>query len=100
MDTYTPNPINTDDVKLPDSVLPLLEKLAAHIHDIWAQGRIKDGWTYGPKRDDDKKHHPDLRPYDELTDGEREYDRATVTASLAAIQALGYKIVPPNSPTF
>ena len=88
MSTYTPNPIKTDDVELPEGIQPLMEKLAEHIHDIWAQGRIDEGWTFGEKRDDDKKHHPDLRPYAELTDGEKAYDRSTVAASLKAIRTL------------
>jgi hypothetical protein len=48
---YTPKPIKTDDVILSEDLLQLTEKLAENTHDVWAEGRIKDGWTYGEKRD-------------------------------------------------
>jgi hypothetical protein len=91
---YTPNPINTSDVTLPDSIRELTEKLAESNHDNWALGRLREGWTYGPARDDELKQHPGLVPYAELPEGEKEYDRVTAMGALKAIYALGYKIVP------
>ena len=90
---YTPNPIDTSNTKLPDDLLGLIEKIAENVHDVWAAGRIADGWTYGETRDDTKKHHPCLVPYDELSDSERAYDRNTALETLRLIVALGYKIV-------
>ena len=90
--TYTPNPINTDNIELPEELLGLTEKIAENVHDVWAEGRIKDGWTYGPTRDDAQKHHPCLVPYNELTDSEKEYDRNTSMETLKLIIKLGYKI--------
>ena len=89
---YTPNPINTDNVKLPEELLELTEKIAEQVHDVWSQGRIAEGWTYGEERNDQKKTHPCLIPYADLPDSEREYDRATAFATLKLIVALGYKI--------
>ena len=65
---------------------------SAHNHDVWAQGRIAQGWTKGPYRDDHAKQHPDLIPYDELPESEKLIDRNSVTATLRAIVALGYRI--------
>ncbi len=90
--TYQPKPIDTSNVKLPDSLNELTEKLAEHVHDIWAAKRIEEGWCYGPKRDGDQKKHPDLVSYSELPDSEKEYDRATVNETLKAIVQLGYRI--------
>jgi len=90
--TYQPRPINTSHAQAPLSLDSLIEKLAEHNHDIWAQQRIKDGWVWGPKRDDDQKHHPDLVPYNELTENEKQYDRETVIETIKAIVALGYRI--------
>ena len=53
---------------------------------------MKDGWTYGEKRDDDKKHHPCLIPYSELSEEEKAYDRSTSFETLKLIVKLGYKI--------
>jgi len=40
--------------------------------------------------------HPSLVPYDELPDGEQEYDRITALGTLKAILSLGYRILPPQ----
>lgn len=92
MTTYTPNPINTDSVELDGVLLELTEKLAENVHDMWAQGRINDGWQYGEKRDDAAKTHPCLVPYDQLPDSEKEYDRNTAMSTLKLIVKLGYEI--------
>jgi hypothetical protein len=89
---YTPHPIDTANVTLPESLQPLVERLAEHNHDVWAQGRIAEGWTWGPKRDDAAKEHPDLIAYTDLSDGEKKYDRNSVVETLKAIVALGYRI--------
>ncbi len=89
---YTPKPVNTDGVVLPQELLELTERIAENVHDIWAKGRIKDGWTYGESRDDNAKTTPCLVPYDELSEAEKEYDRNTAMETLKLIVALGYKI--------
>ena len=88
--TYIPRPIDTSDISLPSELEPLVEKLATSNHDIWAQGRIAEGWTHGPGRDDTAKTHPDLVPYEELSESEKEYDRRSVIETLMAILVLGY----------
>ena len=90
--TYEPKPIATDAVKLSEDLLLLLEMIAAHNHDIWARGRISEGWSHGEKRDDDARTHPDLVPYDALSESEKEYDRNSVRETLKAIVACGFKI--------
>ena len=89
---YTPKPIDTTNVELPEELLSLTEQIAENVHENWAKGRIKDGWVYGEVRDDEKKTTPCLVPYDELTDSEKEYDRNTALETLRLIVALGYKI--------
>ena len=89
---YKPEPIDTKSVELPKELLELTEKIAENVHDIWALGRISDGWTYGEVRDDAKKTTPCLVPYSELSEGEKEYDRNTALETLKLIVALGYKI--------
>ena len=90
--TYTPKPVDTSRAELPAGLLELAERLAEHVHDIWAQKRMSEGWTYGPARDDGAKKHPDLVPYTELPESEKEYDRATALETLKAILAMGYVI--------
>lgn len=94
--TYRPHPIDTSNVDLPPDLLALTERLAEHAHDVWAQHRLADGWTHGPRRDDAAKKHPCLVPYAELPDSEKEYDRQTALGTLKAIRALGYCVGKPH----
>ena len=89
---YTPKPIDTSKVALPEELMGLTEQIAENVHDNWALGRIADGWVYGETRNDQKKTTPCLVPYDELSDEEKEYDRVTALQTLKLIVALGYKI--------
>lgn len=89
---YKPNPIDTSDITLSEELLGLTEKLAEQVHEIWALGRVAEGWTFGEKRDDSKKQTPCLVPYSELPESEKEYDRNTAIATLKLIEKLGYDI--------
>ena len=89
---YTPNPMQTNDITLSDDLVALTELIAANVHDVWAVGRIKEGWTYGEVKDTEKKTTPCLVPYDELPESEKEYDRNTAIETLKLITKLGYKI--------
>lgn len=90
--TYTPAPLDTRDVELRKELNGLIEEMARNVHDVWAQGRIAEGWTWGEERDDKRKTHPCLVPYEELSDAEREYDRQTAVQTLKLILKLGFKI--------
>lgn len=89
---YIPKPIDTSDIKLPEELKPLLEAMAKNVHEIWAQERINQGWTYGEKRDDASKHHPCLIAYEDLPEEEKVYDRNTSVETLKLILKLGFKI--------
>jgi class 3 adenylate cyclase len=90
--SYTPEPRDTADVQLPNGIIRLTEQLASNAHENWAAQRIKDGWKYGPSRDDVRKEHPGLVPYEELPESEREYDRRTAMETVRAIISLGFKL--------
>ena len=64
--TYKPNPVDTTDIQLPEELVQLTEPLARHVHEV---------------------------PYDELEEGEKEYDRKTALETLKYILSLGYNIV-------
>src|ERR1700684_4237618 len=92
---YTPKPVDTSSVKLDPSLLELVEYLARNTHEVWSAGRIREGWTWGPRRDAATKRHPALVPYEQLTEGEKEFDRHTAIKTLKLIATLGYVIQPP-----
>lgn len=89
---YIPQPINTSNIKLPAELEPLVEQMAKNVHEVWAETRIKQGWTYGEQRNDELKTHPCLVPYEELPESEKEYDRNTSIGTLKLIMKLGFKI--------
>ena len=92
---YTPNPIDTTDVELSDELMQLVELLAENTHYNWAAGRLAEGWTYGPVRNDELKQHPCLVPYNELPDNEKEYDRSTSMETVRFILGKGFEIKKP-----
>jgi hypothetical protein len=89
---YEPKPLDVSNVKLSDEILQLREMLARNTHEVWALQRLKDGWRYGPTRDDSRKEHPSLIPYEQLSESEKQYDRNAVIESLKTIVALGFRI--------
>jgi hypothetical protein len=89
---YDPTPVDTSSVTLTPEIVALTELLARNAHDVWARQRLADGWRYGNKRDDERKEHPCLVPYDELPESEKQYDRNAALETLKAVVALGYAI--------
>lgn len=89
---YTPQPIDTSDVELPKELETLVKQMSKNVHEVWAETRIKQGWTYGLERNDELKTHPCLIPYEELPEEEKEYDRNTSIGTLKLIMKLGFKI--------
>ena len=89
---YIPRPENLSGIRLPDELEPLVELMAKNVHEVWAAGRMAEGWTWGPERDDEQKHHPCLVPYEELPESERDYDRNTALNTLKLILSLGFRI--------
>ncbi|HZU58138.1 MAG TPA: RyR domain-containing protein, partial [Actinocrinis sp.] len=55
-----------------------VEHLARLEHDRWRSERASRGWSYGRIPDRDGKTHPDLVPWNELSEAEREKDREAV----------------------
>ena len=92
MKNYTPQPLDTSDVRLPNELEDLVENMAKNVHEVWAQGRIEQGWTYGEERNDALKKHPCLVPYEDLPESEKEYDRNTAVSTLKLILKLGFTI--------
>ena len=89
---YIPHPIDTSDIQLPAALEPLVEQMAKNVHELWAETRMRQGWSYGAERNDVLKHHPCLVPYEELPEEEKEYDRNTSIETLKLIQKLGFEI--------
>ncbi|HTY42652.1 MAG TPA: RyR domain-containing protein [Thermoanaerobaculia bacterium] len=89
---YKPAPRDTSSVRLPRDLAELTELLARNTHENWARRRMDEGWTWGPERDDSRKKHPSLVPYERLSESEKDYDRTTAMETVKTILALGYRI--------
>lgn len=90
---YDPHPLNLDDVPLESELIELREAIAENAHEVWAKARKDEGWAYGPVRDDDKKLHPDMVPYNLLSEGEKEYDRLMAINTIKLVKKLGWNFV-------
>ena len=89
---YIPKPINTSEIDLDEELLALTELISEQVHDIWAQGRIAEGWIYGVEKNGEKKTTPLLVPYADLPESEKEYDRNTAIETIKLIVKMGYSI--------
>ncbi len=94
---FNPQPIDVTNIKLDDNLIDLTETIAQDVHDIWALKRINEGWSFGTERDDSKKLHPDLVPYADLPESEKDYDREMAIHAIKVIKRLGYRVVNINS---
>lgn len=88
--TYTPRPLDTAGVKLPAEMEALVDRLAENTHDQWAVGRLSEGWTLGPSRNDKLKTTPLLVPYADLSAEEKSYDINTSRETLKLLVKLGF----------
>ncbi|WP_077799420.1 RyR domain-containing protein [Streptomyces sp. JHA26] len=76
-------------------VLPpeIVESLAEAEHRRWMDDRRAAGWTYAAVRDDVARHHPDLVPWSELADADREKDREVIRGMGAILADVGFDVV-------
>lgn len=93
MKTYVPKPIDLSDVELTEDLNDLREAIAENAHEIWAENRQAEGWTYGPQRDDQLKQTPDMVPYSQLPESEKEYDREMAMKTIKLLKKLGYDLI-------
>lgn len=89
-------------VTSPEGFFPLhqfredeIERLARDEHDRWCQERRSRGWTYGEIRDNRKKLHPNLLPWDDprITEPVKEIDRNAIRRLPAILARADYQIV-------
>ena len=92
---YEPAPRDPARKTFSPEISELHEVLARKVHETWARLRIAEGWRCGPTRDDSRKEHPNLVPFEELPESEREYDCQTALTTIKTLLALGYTIQPP-----
>ncbi len=71
--------VSLDSEEIAEKALPLeiIEQYSILEHDDWVEGKLKFGWSYAPVRNDEKKQHNCMVPWEELPESEKEKDRNT-----------------------
>lgn len=69
-----------------------LEKLSIQEHTRWMEEKIRNGWTFGQVRDNERKIHHCLVPWEELPEYEKEKDRDAVRAIPLLLQKVDLSI--------
>jgi len=90
---YEPQPQNLSDVKLEEELIELREAIAENAHEIWAQAHKQEGWTYGPKRDDEMKIDPNMRPYPLLPESVKKDYRRMAISTIKLVKKSGWDLV-------
>lgn len=90
---YEIEPLYDWDEEPPQLAGPQVETLARLEHDRWCRERLGAGWRFGEQRDDGRRLHPKLVPWESLDEPSREIDRALVRARPAILAGAGYRLV-------
>ncbi|WP_405106788.1 RyR domain-containing protein [Micromonospora sp. NBC_01405] len=70
-----------------------IEELARLEHERWCRERRGEGWTHGEFRDDIRRRHPALRPWDELSLDVQEQNRAEIRALPDVLSDSGFELI-------
>ena len=71
-----------------------IEKMARLEHERWTRYKFQQGWKFNAKRDDHKKEHPSLLPWDDpaFPESEKRQDRSAVRQIPQLLALAGYQI--------
>jgi len=69
-----------------------LEVLSIMEHGRWWADRALNGWRFGPVRDDAQKIHPNMVPYDDLSEADKQKDRDSVMEMTKILRGEGMVI--------
>jgi voltage-gated potassium channel Kch len=70
-----------------------LEHLSQIEHDRWWKDKEAAGWRLGPVKDERRREHPDMIPWEEISEPTREKDRQAVRYIPALLAKAGFRIV-------
>lgn len=92
-ENFIPSPVETSKVQLSMVMVSLVELLARNYHEVYSDGKLKDGWKYTPNRamGHSDKQSDMLVPYQFLTDAEKELSRGSAAELIKTMVVLGFE---------
>jgi hypothetical protein len=69
-----------------------LQNMARMEHDLWCLWKQENGWHYGKYRDNKEKSHPDLKPWEELSESEQKKNIDFIQNIPGMLAELGFQI--------
>ncbi len=88
---YIPIPVDTSGVELSGELIRLIDILARNMHESRAKEFLDSGWRFGDSMNIVNRTLPDLMPYDELTDIQKERYVSTASSIVKTMTAIGFK---------
>lgn len=89
---YVPKPLDVSAIEIPNEILKEIEEISKNTHEVWAQGKIDNGWSWAYEYDEKNRKHPCLVPYEKLSELEKDYDRNTSIGVIKYMIAKGFTI--------
>ena len=69
-----------------------IEAMARMEHELWCQGMLADDWQYGTVRSKEQKTHPDLVPWDDLPEEEKEKNKKFIRDLPKVLARAGFQL--------
>lgn len=68
-------------------------KLAERMHNKWYEEREAAGWRFGTQRLEEEKAHPLMKPWNQLTEDEKQIDYTLPEFFMDLLEEFGYSVV-------
>ncbi|KAH7933995.1 hypothetical protein HPB49_020195 [Dermacentor silvarum] len=94
---YKPAPLDLGAITLTAKMEELVDQLSENTHNVWAQERIQQGWTYGLVENQPTRRSPHLVPYKSVDDVIKKANRDTAGELVKTLLAYGYVLEPPTA---
>ena len=66
------------------TALTMTNPTAAAMHDNWMERKLRDGWRWDENKNESRKTHPCLLPYESLPEGQKQKDNVFLTCIFIA----------------
>jgi hypothetical protein len=89
--TYRPKSGNSENeyIEFAEEEIDYLARMA---HERWLHEKVQNGWTYGEKRDDERKIHNCIVTWEELPENNKIVDRNTIISIPEILGSAGFEV--------